>query len=100
MPISLSPIATFIAALAFLGAGWFVIDEIGDRREAKVHKRYSDAAELTNVDVRKFNSDDEKVAAVAEALRQQALDKAKALKGEKHPATKEQAAALSAIRWP
>ncbi len=100
MPFSLSPIATGIVAICFLAGGYWVIDEIGDRREAKVHARYAKAAEKTNVDVRAFNSEDGRVAVIADALGEQALDKAKALQGEKHPATKEQARALSEIKWP
>ena len=99
LPISIVPalkLGAFLVVGAFLVWLW---DEIGDRREAKVHARYAAAAEATNIDVRAFNSEDERVSAVAEALRVQALAKAKAVPG-KHLATKAQAKALTEIRWP
>ena len=99
MPFSFSPAIYAGLALALFAGGVWLVDAIGDRREAKVHARYAAAAEATNIDVRAFNSEDERVSAIAEALREQALAKARTVPG-KHLATKEQAAALSAIRWP
>lgn len=99
IPISLSPIAWAAVAAGVLAGGYFIVDAIGDKREAKVHARYAKAADMTNKDIAAFNSDDEKVTAVAEALRVKALEAARSVPS-KHMATKEQAAALSAIRWP
>lgn len=99
MPISINPIVWLVVAGGILAGGLWLVDEIGDRREAKVHARYAKAAEATNIDIRAFNSEDDRVAAVAEALRQQALAKAKVVPSS-HKATKKQAKALSEIRWP
>ena len=99
LPFSLTPIAWAIVALGVLAGGVWIIDEIGDRREAKVHARYAKAADATNLDIRAFNSEDDRVAAVSQAMLIKALDKAKAVPG-KLIVNKEQAAALSAIRWP
>lgn len=84
-------------------AGWaagaallfYVVDEIGDRREAKVYRRINQAIERTNVDVRHLNSLDEKMSAIAEDAR------AKALAGvtpSDRKATAEEAKQLSRVR--
>lgn len=99
MPISIAPAVWAVIASCVIIGGVWLTDAIGDRREAKVHARYAKAAEATNIDVRAFNSEDDRVAAIAEALREQALAKAKSVPG-KHLATKEQAKALTEIRWP
>lgn len=99
MPFSFSPAVWAVAISCLIIGGIALVDEIGDRREAKVHARYAKAAEATNIKVREFNSEDERVSAIAEAIRAKALEKARAVPG-KHLASKEQAAALSAIRWP
>lgn len=99
MPFSIAPAVWAIIASGVIIAGIWIVDAIGDRREAKVHAKYAAAAGVTNDDVAAFNTEDEKVAAVAEALRQQALEKAKSVPG-KLIVTKAQAEALSEIRWP
>ena len=99
MPFSFSPAIYAGLALALLAGGVWLVDAIGDRREAKVHARYAAAAEATNIDVRAFNSEDERVSAIAEALRAKALADAKAVPG-KLVVTKAQAKALTEIRWP
>lgn len=99
MPFSFSPVVWFVVASSVLLGGLWLIDEIGDRREAKVHARYAKAADATNLDIRAFNSEDDRVAAVSQAMLVKALDKAKAVPG-KLIVSKEQAAALSEIKWP
>lgn len=79
-----------LTAIGAIGALYWLVDVIGDRREAKVHARYAAAAKATNLDLQRFNTEDEKVAAVAEALRQKALDDAKGI-GPACVVTQEQA---------
>lgn len=86
-------VGSIIGSLAGL---YFVVDWIGDRREAKVHARYAAAAKATNLDLQRYNSDDEKVAAVAEALRQKALQDAKEV-GPACLLTEEQAKAFGQV---
>ncbi len=99
LPFSIAPAVWAVIVSGVIIGGVWLVDEIGDRREAKVHARYAKAAEATNIDVRKFNSEDERVSIIAEALREQALAKAKAVPG-KLIVTKAQAKALTEIRWP
>lgn len=40
MPIRLMPIVWTVAAVLGAGALWYVVDEIGDRREAQVNARW------------------------------------------------------------
>ena len=97
MPFSLSPVAWLVVA-GGLGVGAFwLVDAIGDRREAKVWAKINKAIDATNVDVRAHNSLDDKIAAIAEDARQKATAQANGLGGS-CPATKEQAEALSRIR--
>lgn len=71
MPVLLLlKVGAWVACAAFL---FWVVDEIGDRREAKVYRRINAAIEKTNVDVRHLNSLDEKMSAIAEDARQKAL---------------------------
>ena len=97
MPFSFSPIAWLILAGSILAGGLYLVDAIGDRREVKVHARYAEAARLKNEDIAKFNTDDERVSAVREALIAEAVAKAKGVPGQ-CPATPEQAKALTDIR--
>ena len=96
--LSIAPAVWLVGLVAVLTGGWFIWDEIGDRREAKVHARYAAAAEATNVDVRAFNSEEERVAHIAEAIRQKALAATREVAGTSCSASPEQAAALSQIR--
>ena len=98
LPFRITPILWGLIAVAGMGFLYWVADGIGDIRESKVHARYAAAAELTNEHVAAFTSEDEKVAAVSEALRLKALSAAQAVQGDKHPASKEQAEALNRIR--
>lgn len=78
------------AALLF-----YVVDEIGDRREAKVYRRINAAIEKINVDVRHLNSLDEKMSAIAEDARMKALAE---IKSSDRKATAEEAKQLSRVR--
>lgn len=86
-------VAGWVAGAAFL---FWLVDEIGDRREAKVYRRINAAIEKTNVDVRHLNTLDEKMAAVAEDARAKALAGVKA--SGRLGATAEEAASLSRVR--
>ena len=88
-------VGTVLGALAAL---WWIVDLIGDRREAQVHARYAAAAAATNLDLAAYNTNDEKVAAVSEALRAKAVADAGAARGPGCPATAEQAKALNGIK--
>ena len=99
LPFSLTPIAWAIVAVSVLAGGVWLVDEIGDRREVKVHARYVKAADATNLDIRAFNSEDDRVAAVSQAMLVKALDKAKTVPGKLN-VNNEQAKALTEIRWP
>ena len=93
MPVLLiAKLIGFASVAAFL---FWLVDEIGDRREAKVYRRINEAIERTNVDVRHLNSLDEKMAAVAEDARQKALA---GIKPSDRKATAEEAAALTRVR--
>lgn len=95
--MTLRGIISVLAGLIGMASLWWLIDAIGDRREAKVHARYVAAAKATNLDLSAFNSEDERVAAVAQALRDKAVADAGNLKETGCPATKAQAEALSRI---
>ena len=95
MPIAL--IAKLIGAGLALSALFWLVDEIGDRREANVRAEYDQAIADTNVDIGEHNTAESKVAAVAAAARAQALADAAKAKGDKHPASHEQAEALNRI---
>lgn len=97
MPFSFAPAVWLVIFSIVLGAVYFVFDAVGDRREAKVHARYAAAANLTNEDVGKFNTDDEKVSAVREALVAKALTEAGKVEGQ-CTATPAQAKAITDIR--
>lgn len=98
LPVRITPALWAIFGIAALGGLYWFIDAVGDIRVANVHAQYAKAADLTNADVAAFTDEDEKVAAVAEAMRGRALAAARAVAGDKHPASKEQAAALNQIR--
>ena len=71
---------------------------VGDQREAQVHARYAAAAEATNIDLRAFNTEDERVAKIAEAIRAKAIAGASEAKGKGCPVNAAQAEALNRIR--
>ena len=83
-----------VAGAAFL---FWLVDEIGDRREAKVRAEYDQAIVETNVDIGEHNTAESKIAAVAAASRARALAEAAAVKDKPHPASKAQAEALNRI---
>lgn len=96
--MTLRGIMQVLTAVGALGALYWLVDVIGDRREAKVHARYVAAAKATNIDLDRFNTEDERVAAVAEALRKNAVDEAmKVPGGTGCTATAPQADALNRI---
>ena len=64
------------AALGGLASLWWLVDVIGDRREAKVLARINAAIEKTNVDVRALNALDDKISAIQEDARRKALESA------------------------
>jgi hypothetical protein len=94
----LDAVLQIAAGVAVLAGLWWLVDVIGDVREAKVHARYAAAAEATNLDLQAFNTEDERVSAVAEALRAKAVAEALKVKGDKCHATKAQVEALNRIR--
>jgi hypothetical protein len=87
-------LAGWAAGAAFL---FWLVDEIGDRREAKVRAEYDQAIVETNADIGELNTAESKIAAVAAAARATALAEAAKAKGGKHPASQEQADALNRI---
>jgi hypothetical protein len=97
IPISLNPIAWAILAGAILTGAYFLVDAIGDAREAKVMTRIAKAAEKKNLQIGTFNNEDEIAAAINERAVTEAEVRARGVQGQ-CPATPEQAAALTAIR--
>lgn len=97
LPVSIMPILWLVVAGAIVGAGFWLVDEIGDRREAKVWNKINAAIAKTNAHVAKHNELDDQIAAIAEDARQKALAEARAVESA-CPATKDQAQALSRIR--
>lgn len=98
IPISFMPVVWVAVIGIALGGIYYVIDTIGDRREAKVWRKINAAIEKTNVDVERFSDLDDKISAIAEDARKKAIDAAKQIKSTQSPATAEQAEALSRIR--
>lgn len=93
MPIALAlKLVGWGALAAFL---FWLVDEIGDRREAKVYRRINAAIEKTNVDVRHLNSLDEKMHAIAEDARIKALS---SIQPSECKASPDQAKSLTRIR--
>ena len=98
MPFNpVSAVLGLVAMLGLLGGVWWIVDSIGDRREAKVRAEYAEAARRKNIEIGKLNSADDAVAALMEAA---IASKAAAASMviSSCPATKEQARALTAIR--
>lgn len=85
------------AVLGGLASLWWLVDLIGDQREAKVLARINAAIEKTNVDVRAFNELDDKIAAIQEEARRKALDDTAGHRG-RLLLTAEEAAALNKVR--
>lgn len=88
-------IARLIGALTVVGSLFWLVDAIGDRREAKVWRQINAAIGKTNAKIAEHETLDAKLAAIAEAARQKALAD---IKAEGPKATPEQAAAISRIR--
>lgn len=97
MPFAIGPIIGFGVFAALVVGAYFLIDAIGDRREAAVRAEYVEAARKKNVEIAGFNSADDAIAAIAEAALQQHLATAQKVAGS-CPFTPEQAAALTVIR--
>lgn len=92
-------IRTVAVVIVAIGLFWLV-DAIGDQREAKVWASINAAIEKTNADIDKQLSLDERISAVAEAARKKALANAISLPAiaVACPASKPQADALNAIK--
>lgn len=96
----LSPMAWLklgLVAAALVGLFWLV-DEIGDRRELKVRAQFAEAARKKNIDISAFNSADDSVAVLMERTLVMYAAQAGQAEGNKCPASPPQAAAITAIR--
>lgn len=93
MPIAL--VLKLVGWGAFAVFAWWLVDEIGDRREAKVYHRINQAIENVNVKIRASNSLEDKVAALAEAARERALAE---VQPSECKASHDQAKSLTRIR--
>lgn len=89
-----------VAIVVVVVGGLWLVDAIGDQRELKVWNKINVAVEKVNTEAAKQGSLDEKIAAIAEAARQKALDEARAVPSIAPvcPANDAQARALNAIR--
>ena len=98
--VNLMPLVWAGLAAAILTVVVFLVDAIGDRREAQVWARINGAIEKTNVDVRRFNDLDDKIAAVQYETRLKALAEAKAKAAQEGtcPASQATADSLTKIR--
>mgnify|MGYP001616372219 CR=1 FL=1 len=97
-PFSLTPIVWLVTAAAIIGGAAWVFDKAVGLGETKTHALYAKAAEAVNLKIEDFTSEDERVAAISEAMRAKALADARKAAGDKCVASPEQAAALSKIR--
>ena len=82
---------------AVLAGLFFIVDAIGDRREAQVRAEYAEAARKKNIEIGQFNSADDAVAALVDAALKDRLAAAGQIAGA-CPATAAQAEALTALR--
>jgi len=98
LTLNLMPFVYAGIAAVILAAVVFMVDAIGDRREAAVWARINRAIEKTNVDVAKYNTLDDKIAAIAYEGRIKALAAAKRSSDTKFVVTQEQADALNRIK--
>ena len=98
MPFALiSPVAWLVIIGVVLGGVYYVVDAIGDRREAQVRAEYVEAARKKNIEIGNFNSADDAVAALVEAALAAKAQAAGQVAGA-CPATKDQARALTELR--
>ena len=98
MPFALiSPVAWLVIIGVVLGGVYYVVDMIGDRREAQVRAEYVEAARKKNIEIGNFNSADDAVAALMEAALAAKAQAAGQVAGA-CPATKDQAKALTELR--
>lgn len=100
-PIDLFSIAVrSVAIVAFVIGGLWLVDAIGDQREAKVWGEINAALERTNAKIDAQANLDEKIAQVAEQARKKALEEALKLPAVaiQCPANSPQADALNKIR--
>lgn len=103
---AIDPIAAmrFAAILGVLFFGWYLLDAYGDGREAagerKVLVRINMAIEKVNAEAAKAGELDDKLALLADGVRQKALADARAIPAIASicPATKTQADALNRIK--
>lgn len=98
LPIRIMPfVYTALISGALVGLAWLV-DEIGDRREAKVWLKIDAAIAATNEDIGKDNELADRVAAVAERARVKTLDEARRTLAGKCPLSADEAQALARIQ--
>lgn len=97
MPFAIGPLIGFGVFAALIVGAFFLIDAIGDRREAQVRAEYTEAARRKNVNIGAFNTAQKALDAVIDAKVQEALKASGKIPSE-HKASAEQAAALNAIR--
>ena len=93
-PVAALRLGLVVAALAAL---LWIVDEIGDRREAKVWAKINSAIAKTNAEIDTAGELDDRVAAIAEAARIKALGEA-ARVGGTFKLSKDQALSLNRIR--
>lgn len=102
IPVGFDVMMAFRCAclIAAIGAGWFLVDAIGDAREAKVYRKINSAIEKVNAEAAKAGELDDKLAVLADGVRQKALADARAIPAIAPvcPATKTQAEALNRIK--
>ena len=96
--VNLMPVVYAILAAAVISAAVWVVDAIGDRREARVWRQINDAITRTNKEVQRFNTLDEQIAAIAYDARVKALAEARKITADNCALSPEQAAALNRIR--
>ena len=100
LPFNLSLVwALRLGALAAIGVGGlWLVDAIGDRREAKVWRKINAAIAQTNDDIGEQNELADRVRAVAVKARERALIEAKQKQSGACPLTAHEAQALARVR--
>jgi len=100
--IPIDPLVVFRFAIGILVVGclWWLADTIGDAREAKVYRKINTAIAKVNAEAAKAGELDDKLAVLADGVRQKALADARAIPAIASicPATPEQAKALNRIK--
>lgn len=100
LPDIFSIVIRSVAVVAVVIGGFWLVDVIGDQREAKVWGEINAAIARTNANIDQQANLDEKIAQVAEQARKKALDEALKLPAVavQCPASGPQASALNAIK--